>query len=80
MQKDTIEDINTTVKENTKAKFLSQNIQEIQDTMKRPNLRTIGIEEKEESWLKEAINDFNKIIEENFSILKKEMPINVQEA
>jgi hypothetical protein len=26
------------------------------------------------------INIFNKIIEENFSILKKEMPINIQEA
>ena len=38
----TIEDIDTSVKENTKCnKLLSQNIQEIQDTMKRSNLRII---------------------------------------
>jgi hypothetical protein len=34
--------------------------------MKRPNLRLIGIEENEDSWLKEPENIFNKIIEENF--------------
>jgi predicted ribosome quality control (RQC) complex YloA/Tae2 family protein len=46
---DTIEDIDTTVKENTKSKsLLIQNIQEIQDTMKRPKLRMIGIEESED--------------------------------
>jgi hypothetical protein len=28
-------------------KFLTQNIQEIQDTMRRPNLRIIGIDENE---------------------------------
>jgi uncharacterized coiled-coil protein SlyX len=34
---DTIENIDTTVKENAKyKKFLSQNIQEIQDTIRRP--------------------------------------------
>jgi hypothetical protein len=43
---DTIEDIDTTVKENTECKkHLAQNIQEIQDTMKRPNLRIIEIKE-----------------------------------
>ena len=43
---DTIESIDTTVKENAKCKkILIQNIQEIQDTMRRPNLRTIGIDE-----------------------------------
>ena len=43
---DTIENIDTTVKENAKCKkLLTQNIQEIQDTMRRPNLRIIGIEE-----------------------------------
>jgi uncharacterized coiled-coil protein SlyX len=43
---DTIENINTTVKENAKfKKILTQNIQETQDTMKRPNLRTLGIGE-----------------------------------
>ena len=48
--------------------------------MKRPNLRIIGIEEGEESQLKGPENIFNKIIEENFPNLKKEMVINVQEA
>jgi hypothetical protein len=46
--------------------------------MKRPNLRIVGIKEREESQLKENI--FNKIIEENLPSLKKEMTINVQEA
>jgi uncharacterized coiled-coil protein SlyX len=42
---DTIENIDTTVKENAKCKkFLTPNSQEIQDTMRRPNLRIIGIE------------------------------------
>jgi hypothetical protein len=47
-------------------KLLTQSIQEIQNTMKSPNLRTIGIEEKEDSWLKGPENVFNKIIEETF--------------
>jgi hypothetical protein len=43
---DTIDYIDTTVKEDQSVKtFLTPNIQEIQDTMKRPNLRIIGIEE-----------------------------------
>ena len=43
---DTIEEIDSSVKENIKSnKSLIQNIQEIWDTMKRPNLRIIGIEE-----------------------------------
>ena len=78
---DTIENIDTTVKENAKCKkLLTQNIQEIQDTMRRPNLRIIGIEESEDSQLKGPVNSFNKIIEENFPNLKKEMPMNIQEA
>ena len=41
--------MNTLAKENVKSeKFLTQNIQEIWDTMKRTNLRIIGIEEGEE--------------------------------
>ena len=47
---DSIENMDTTIKENAKCKkILTQNIQEIQDTMRRPNLRIIGIEEKEDS-------------------------------
>jgi uncharacterized coiled-coil protein SlyX len=46
---DTVEGINTAFKENTKSKnLLSQNIQVMQDTMKRLNLRIIGIEESED--------------------------------
>ena len=77
---DSIENIDITVKEIEKSKkLLTQNIQEIQDTMRRPNLRIIGIEESEDSQLKGLVNTFNKIIEENFPNLKKEMPMKIQE-
>ena len=76
-----IENIDTPVKENTKCKnLLTPNIQEIQEIMKRLNLRIIVIEEGEDSQFKEPENIFNKIIEENFPNIKKEMDINVQEA
>ena len=76
-----MEIIDTTVKENAKIKkLLSQNIQEIQDTMRRANLRIIAIEESEDTQLKGPVNIFNKFIEENFPNLKKEMPMNIQEA
>ena len=78
---DTAENIGTTVKENAKCKMLlTQNIQKIQDTMRRPNLNIIGIEESEYSQLKRPVNMFNKIIKENFTNLKKEIPMNIQEA
>jgi hypothetical protein len=78
---DNIENIDITVKENAKCKkLLTQNIQEIQDTMRKGNLRIIGIEESENSQLKGPVNIFNKIIEENFPKLKKEMPMTIQEA
>jgi hypothetical protein len=78
---DTVENIDKTVKENAKCKkLLTPNIQEIQDTMRRPNLRIIGIEESKDSQLKGPVNTFNKIIEENFPNLKKELPMNIQEA
>ena len=57
-----------------------QNIQEIQDTMRRPNLRIIGIEESKDLQSQGPGIIFNKIIEENFLNLKKEMPMNIQEA
>jgi hypothetical protein len=51
------------VKENTKSKkLLTQNIQEIQDTMRRPNLRIIGIEESKDSQPRGPVNIFNKTI------------------
>jgi hypothetical protein len=78
---DSIENICTTIKEKAKCKKnLTQNIQEIQDTMRRPNLQIIGVDENEDFQLKEPANIFNKIIEENFPNLKKVMPINIQEA
>jgi chromosome segregation ATPase len=77
---DTVEEIDTTVKENSKhKKLLNQRIQEIQDTMKRPNLRIIGIEENKDSQLKGPENVFNKIIDENFPNLKKVIDIKGQE-
>ena len=76
---DTIEEIDSSVKENIKSnKSLTQNIHEIWDNIKRPNLRIIGIEE--EVQLKSTENLFNKIIEENFHYLKKDMPMKIQEA
>jgi hypothetical protein len=48
--------------------------------MKIPNQRIIGGEEDEENQLQGLENIFNKIIEENFYSMKKEMPINIQEA
>jgi hypothetical protein len=52
-------------------KVLTQNIQEIQGTMRRLNLRIIGIEEREGSQLKGPVKIFNKIIEQNFTNLKR---------
>ena len=78
--KDTIEEIDTTVNENSKHEnILTQNIQETQDTMKRQNLGIIGREETEESQLQWPANILNKLIEENFPKLNKEMPISIQE-
>ena len=75
-----MEEINSLIKEQNKSnKFLTQNIQEIWDTMKRPNLRIIGVEEGDLQF-KGPKNIFTKIIEENFPILKKDIPMKVQEA
>jgi hypothetical protein len=58
--------------QNAKCKrILTQNTHEIQDTMRRPNLSIIGINENEDFQLKGSVNIFNKIIEENFPNLKK---------
>ena len=56
----TIANIDTTVKENAKCKkVLTQNIQEIKDTIRRPNLRIIGMEESKDFQLKGPVNIFN---------------------
>jgi hypothetical protein len=48
--------------------------------MRRPTLMIIGIEESEYFQLEGPVNIFNKTIEENFLNLKKETPMNIQEA
>jgi hypothetical protein len=55
-------------------------MQELTDSIKRPNLRIMGIEEGEEVQAKGIHNIFNKIIRENFPNLEKAMPIQIQEA
>jgi hypothetical protein len=45
-----------------------------------PSEQIIGVDENEDFQLKEPANIFNKIIEENFPTIKKEMPMNIQEA
>jgi hypothetical protein len=55
-------------------------MQELTNSIKRPNLRIIGIEEGEEVQAKGMHNIFNKIITENFPNLEKDIPIQMQEA
>jgi hypothetical protein len=55
-------------------------MQELTDSIKRPNLRIMGIEEGEEVQAKGMQNIFNKIITENFPNLEKDIPIRMQEA
>jgi uncharacterized coiled-coil DUF342 family protein len=72
---DSIENMGRTIKENAKCKkILTKNIQEIQDTMRRPTLRIIGVVENEDFQLKGPANIYNNIIEENFLNLKKRCP------
>jgi uncharacterized coiled-coil protein SlyX len=59
---DTLENIDTTVKESAKCEnLLTQNIQEIQDTMRTPNLRIIDIEESEDSQHKGPVISSTKL-------------------
>jgi hypothetical protein len=53
-------------------------MQELTDSIKRLNLRIMGIEEEVQA--KGICNIFNKIITENFPNLEKAMTIQVQEA
>jgi hypothetical protein len=53
-------------------------MEEFTDSMKRPNVRIMGIEEEVQA--RGMHNIFNKIITENFPNLEKTMPIQVQEA
>jgi hypothetical protein len=55
-------------------------MQELTDSIKRPNLRIMSTEEGEEMQAKGTHNILNKIIRENFPNLEKTMLIQVQEA
>jgi hypothetical protein len=55
-------------------------MQELSNSIKRPNLRIMGTERGEEVQAKGLYIIFNKIITENFPNLEKVLPIQVQEA
>jgi hypothetical protein len=55
-------------------------MKELTDSIKRQNLRIMGIEEGEEVQAKGIHNTFNKIITENVPNLEKVMFIQVQKA
>jgi chromosome segregation ATPase len=61
-------------------KNCERNIQELTNSIKRANLRIMGIEEGEEVQAKGIHNIFNKIITKFFPNLEKTMPIQVWEA
>jgi septal ring factor EnvC (AmiA/AmiB activator) len=60
-------------------KTCEKKMQELTDSIKRSNLRIMGIEEEEEVSTKGMHNIFNKTITENFPNLEKTMPIQVHE-
>jgi hypothetical protein len=55
-------------------------MQELRNSIKRQNLRIMGIEEGKVVQAKGMHNIFNKIRTENFPYLEKVLPIHVQEA
>jgi hypothetical protein len=55
-------------------------MKELTNSIKRPNLRIMGIEEGKQVQAKGMYNIFNKIITENFPNLEKSIPIQMQEA
>jgi hypothetical protein len=59
-------------------KTCERNMQELTDSIKRPNLRIMGIEEGEEVQAKGMCKILNKIME-HFPNLEEIMPIHVQE-
>jgi hypothetical protein len=53
-------------------------MQELNESIKKPNMWILGIEEREEVQAKGIHNIVNKIIRENFPNFEKELPIQVQ--
>lgn len=62
------------------SKKQDRSLQELQDAIRRPNIRLIGIEENQEKEVNGVRNLFKKIIEENFPNIQKDGPIQIQEA
>jgi chromosome segregation ATPase len=60
-------------------KNCESNMQELTDSIKRPNLRIMGIEEGEQVQANRKHNIFNKMITENFPNLQKVLLIQAQE-
>jgi hypothetical protein len=58
-------------------KSCEKKMQELTNSIKRPNLRIMGIEEGKEVQEKGMHNIFNKKITENFPNLEKTTPIQV---
>jgi hypothetical protein len=50
-------------------------MQKLTNSIKRPNLRTMGIEEREEVQAKDICSIFNKVIIENIPNHKNVLPI-----
>jgi trans-2-enoyl-CoA reductase len=61
-------------------KTFKRKMQELTNSIKRPNLRIMGTEKGEDVQAKGIHNIFNKITTENFPNLEKTMPIQVQKA
>jgi hypothetical protein len=59
---------------------VKKKMQELTDSIKRPNLRIMCIKEGEQVQAKGMRNMFNKIITENFPNLEKSIPIQMQKA
>jgi septal ring factor EnvC (AmiA/AmiB activator) len=74
------------IKEKTQEKLVMQlkrcerTMQELTNSIKRSNLRLVGIKERKKVKEKGIHNIFNKIIRDNFPKLKKVLPIQAQEA
>jgi chromosome segregation ATPase len=60
-------------------KSCERNMQELSNSIKRPNLRIMGIEEREEMQAKGKHNTFNEIITENLPNLQEDLPTQVQD-
>ena len=76
---DSLENMHITIKENAKCKkILTQNNQEIQDKMRRPTQKIIGIGEIEDLKLKRTSKNLQQNYrKKNFPNLKKELPMTI---